>query len=222
MIHPKEKHESFIYNIISDAENGIDVDKFDYIQRDIYYTGIKLGFDGSRIFAKSRVINNKLCFPVKDIFNIKQLFNTRSILHERVYNYLNAKAVDAMILDIFKIGCKYYNFDKMSEDMSQFGNLNDSIINNIIENDEKAKEIFNRILTRKFYKLKEEYILSKDEISKIDDIKKNNKYSHFFMYHIVRDQNLNNIFFDKKYKLTNNFDKLINNNQTEYYKIRLF
>ena len=42
------------------------------------------------------------------------------------------------------------------------------------------------------------------------------------MYHIVRDQKLNNIFFDKNYKLTNDFDTLVNNNQTEYYKILLF
>ena len=222
MIHPTQTHESFIYNIVSNADNGIDVDKFDYIQRDIYYTGIKLGFDGSRIFAKSRVINNKLCFPVKDIFNIKQLFNTRSIMHERVYNYLKGKAVDAMLLDIFKIGEKYYHFDGISKDMEQFGGLNDSIIYDIIGKDQEAKKIFNRILTRDFYKLIKEYTISKDEISKIEQIKSANKYSHFFMYHIVRDQNLNNIFFDKNYKLTNDFDTLVNNNQTEYYKIRLF
>lgn len=39
---------SFLFDIVANNRNGVDVDKFDYIQRDCYYTGVKSSYDPSR------------------------------------------------------------------------------------------------------------------------------------------------------------------------------
>jgi HD superfamily phosphohydrolase len=57
---------NWIYQIVANKKNSIDVDKFDYIRRDAYHVGIKSAtVDFDRIFMNSRIINNELCFNVK-------------------------------------------------------------------------------------------------------------------------------------------------------------
>ena len=61
---------NWIYQIVANKKNSIDVDKFDYICRDSYHVGIKSGsVDYNRIFNNSMLINGNLCFHVKVIYN---------------------------------------------------------------------------------------------------------------------------------------------------------
>ncbi|KAF3860556.1 hypothetical protein F7725_000811 [Dissostichus mawsoni] len=50
---PEEK--SFLYEIVNNKRNGIDVDKFDYFARDSYHLGIKNNFDHGRFIKFARV-----------------------------------------------------------------------------------------------------------------------------------------------------------------------
>jgi HD superfamily phosphohydrolase len=48
-----------MFDIVANKTNSIDVDKFDYIQRDSYNLGLNnISFDHERIFTTSRVIQN--------------------------------------------------------------------------------------------------------------------------------------------------------------------
>ena len=49
LINPSYSNTSFIYQIISNNVNSIDVDKFDYITRDNFMLGFKMGFDPARL-----------------------------------------------------------------------------------------------------------------------------------------------------------------------------
>ncbi|XP_031697997.1 deoxynucleoside triphosphate triphosphohydrolase SAMHD1-like [Anarrhichthys ocellatus] len=51
--HPEEK--SFLYEIVANKRNGVDVDKFDYLARDAYHLGIKTNFDHLRFIKFARV-----------------------------------------------------------------------------------------------------------------------------------------------------------------------
>ena len=66
LIDGKNLHNSeynWIYQIVANKENSIDVDKFDYIQRDIYHSGVKtLSVDYQRIFEDINIINDNICF----------------------------------------------------------------------------------------------------------------------------------------------------------------
>ncbi|XP_053400926.1 deoxynucleoside triphosphate triphosphohydrolase SAMHD1-like isoform X2 [Mercenaria mercenaria] len=48
--------KSFMYEIVANKRNGIDVDKWDYIARDSYMLGMKVNFDHNRCFASARVL----------------------------------------------------------------------------------------------------------------------------------------------------------------------
>ena len=54
---PVEK--SFLYEIVANKKNGIDVDKWDYFARDCHHLGIRSNFDHLRFMAFARVIQIK-------------------------------------------------------------------------------------------------------------------------------------------------------------------
>ena len=59
-------YEPWIYQIVSNKMNSIDVDKFDYLIRDVYHIGLQSSHvDYDRIFNSARIIDNNLCFNVK-------------------------------------------------------------------------------------------------------------------------------------------------------------
>ena len=47
----------FIYQIIDNSVNGVDVDRWDYIVRDAYYLGMDISFDYKDLLSSIRVIN---------------------------------------------------------------------------------------------------------------------------------------------------------------------
>lgn len=56
----------WMYDIVANKTNSLDVDKLDYLQRDARNMGIKtVFFDQSRIINNSRVINNSICYNKK-------------------------------------------------------------------------------------------------------------------------------------------------------------
>lgn len=65
----KETNSKFIewiFDIVANKRNSIDVDKYDYMTRDSYHLGLKdTYFDYRALIKESRVIANEICFPAK-------------------------------------------------------------------------------------------------------------------------------------------------------------
>ncbi|XP_012514395.1 PREDICTED: deoxynucleoside triphosphate triphosphohydrolase SAMHD1 [Propithecus coquereli] len=63
---PKEK--SFLYEIVANKRNGIDVDKWDYFARDCHHLGIQNNFDYKRFIKFARVceVDNKMLICTRD------------------------------------------------------------------------------------------------------------------------------------------------------------
>jgi HD superfamily phosphohydrolase len=70
---PEKDERAFLFEVISNSRNSIDVDKFDYLARDCYNLGIKSAYDSSRLMSFSRVINNQICFHAKAYRNTSSL-----------------------------------------------------------------------------------------------------------------------------------------------------
>lgn len=133
MIHPEREKDknNFLYQIISNGKNGIDVDKFDYIARDTKALGIHYGFDHKRIFPYCKVIQGEICYCNKIIFNIFELFDTRYRLHKQVYNHPTVKKIDMTLAKIFiRLEKILPVFDKPfeNETLTNFLKLTDSIM----------------------------------------------------------------------------------------------
>jgi HD superfamily phosphohydrolase len=66
LIEGEEDNTNWIFQIVANKKNSIDVDKFDYIFRDSYHAGIKsITVDYDRIFNNATLINGNLCFKMK-------------------------------------------------------------------------------------------------------------------------------------------------------------
>ena len=77
---PPEK--AFLYELISNKRNGIDVDKFDYFMRDSHGLNIKATFDPRRLMIFMKAMPGsygkiQLCFKCSEAWNLHELYHTR-------------------------------------------------------------------------------------------------------------------------------------------------
>jgi deoxynucleoside triphosphate triphosphohydrolase SAMHD1 len=157
MIKPSGENKSFLYSIISNQLNSLDVDKIDYIQRDIYMVGLEYGFKHHRIFTMAKVIDNEICYHKKEAFNINEFFRLRYNLHKQVYNHSVVRAYELMICDILHIMDPYINISTSITNPEEFIKITDSILYTIPFLPEcdvtgKAIELLNRMKIRDIYK----------------------------------------------------------------------
>ncbi|XP_007932932.1 deoxynucleoside triphosphate triphosphohydrolase SAMHD1-like [Orycteropus afer afer] len=100
---PKEK--SFLYEIVANKRNGIDVDKWDYFARDCHHLGIQNNFDHKRFIKFARVceVDKKkhICTRNKEAWNLYDMFHIRNCLHRRAYQHRVGNIIETMITDAF-------------------------------------------------------------------------------------------------------------------------
>src|SRR5437868_6262437 len=128
IINPEKHHTGFVYQIVSNSLNGLDVDKFDYISRDSYVTGIQTKFNYQRLVDHAIVIDNNICYPEQSIGDIIELYSTRYKLHKTVYAHKSAISAQYMIIEIFKYLDKILNLCDSVNDMDKFCTMTDEYI----------------------------------------------------------------------------------------------
>lgn len=168
LINPPKNITGFIYQIVSNSLNSIDVDKFDYIARDTHTIGLKYGFDHFRIINDMKVIDNKICFPKKVYYEVISLFKTRYRLHKQIYCHKAVLSLQFMINDIMLLINEICNIYDSIHDITKFIHLTDEFIisklkflyenKNLYDNDkikiiDKAYDLWDKINRRQLYKL---------------------------------------------------------------------
>lgn len=166
LINPKSSHKGFIYQIISNTLNGLDVDKYDYIARDSNMLGISSRFNSQRLIEHIRVINNTICYPEQAIGDIIDLFTTRYNLHKTVYSHKAVIAAQYMITEIFHYLDAILGLSDAINDMDKFCMMTDEYIltcvNTLLgpycklpieylEDVKKAKSIIDQLNSHKLY-----------------------------------------------------------------------
>ncbi len=155
IIVPPNIINNFIYQIVSNSQNGLDVDKYDYITRDMYVMNIKNGFDFSRLVEHILIIDGNICFLHQSLYEIYNMFHTRHRLHKTIYSHKTIIATQIMLTDALKCMNDVINLEDSILDMDKFVQFTDTYILSAIEilNIENAKQIIDRITTRNLYKL---------------------------------------------------------------------
>ena len=107
LINPsKELKNNWIYQIVCNKVNDIDVDKIDYILRDSYHIGLPLQGEFSRLITMVKVCNyedNKvLAWNKKLQYEIFLLFSSRYRLHKQVYTHHTVKSFEYLIIPIIQ------------------------------------------------------------------------------------------------------------------------
>jgi len=167
LINPQKKNDSFLYHIVSNNLNSLDVDKFDYLCRDTHYLGLKYGVDVNRLIEDMKVIDNKICFPDKLNYEIISLFETRYRLHKQIYCHKAVISIQYMISDIMILLNDILGIYESIDNPEKFIDLTDEyvfsylkiLIKNINNYDDnikllinQAQNIFKKINNRKLYK----------------------------------------------------------------------
>lgn len=180
IINPTKEHTSFIYQIVSNNLNSIDVDKFDYISRDTLNVGLKNSFDYSRMLEEVKVIDNKICYPKQTYLHLCNLFTTRYYLHKQIYNHKVVKSTEYMLYDIINLLCPVLGIKDSITDLDKFILYTDKFFENFLDliklkglsvqinipdhlkqNIEKAQQILHKLRTRKLYKFVGDYTITK-------------------------------------------------------------
>ncbi|KAL1281510.1 hypothetical protein QQF64_000313, partial [Cirrhinus molitorella] len=105
---PKGGDKSFLYDIVANKQNYIDVRKWDYFARDCHYLGIPNSFDHQRMLKSARVCDvdakKHICFRDKVADNIYDMFNTQYSLYCQAYMHKVVKIIEDKIKDA--LACK--------------------------------------------------------------------------------------------------------------------
>jgi HD superfamily phosphohydrolase len=133
LILPNDSQIGFIYQIVNNKLNNMDVDKFDYIYRDSYVLNVQMSFNFKSLVENAKVINNNICYPETSITDIHSLFLTRHSFYRYVYCIPRIKAFDIIMEDVFdELSNKVVNIKNIIEDFENnikgFANLTDDLI----------------------------------------------------------------------------------------------
>lgn len=159
LIHPINKLElnipNYIYQIVCNVTNNIDVDKFDYLKRDSYTLGLSYSFDYTRIIQQARIISNQICFPEKISNTMYQIFITRWRLHKEIYTHPIVRCIELMIVDCLKYAESHLKLVESIDNMDKFYKITDSILK-IIELStcpelEESRNLLDNIKKRNLY-----------------------------------------------------------------------
>ena len=133
LINPKsDTPKNFIFQIISNSLNGLDVDKLDYLYRDSFYLGSGIPYDLSRVISHVQVIDKNICFPEKIAYDIYKIFRSRYDLHKQFYSHKTTICIEYMIRDILENLNPILNISEniKNENINKFIDLVDSTILN--------------------------------------------------------------------------------------------
>ncbi|KAL5080060.1 hypothetical protein RYX36_008481 [Vicia faba] len=171
---PRSSSEkSFLYDIVANGRNGIDVDKFDYIARDCRACGLGCNFEFQRLMETMRVLDNEICYRAKDYLTIHKLFATRADLYRTVYTHPKVKAMELMVVDALVKANDFLQISDTIQDPAEYWKLDDSIIKTIetspLEELKEARELILRIRRRNLYQFCNEYAVPRDIM---DNVKK--------------------------------------------------
>lgn len=223
----KYKVGEWIFQIISNPVNSIDVDKFDYLVRDTKAVGLKFSFNYSRIINDARVINNNICYSSQCSEDIYQMFFIRYRMHRTFYNHKAVKSIEILITKLLFELENEYKISEYINDTDKMLTLVDSYILN--HQQKNIKKIMDDIYERKIPKMIYQNISINvsDNDKNIED--KFNKEFDNHTFNIIKmkvgyvnsnTNPLDHIYsYDKNYKIiekkANNFSLLINNNHQE-------
>ncbi|XP_048498926.1 uncharacterized protein LOC104907653 isoform X2 [Beta vulgaris subsp. vulgaris] len=166
---PKSSREKyFLYDIVANGRNGVDVDKFDYIVRDSRACGLGCNFASNRLMEQMRVLGDEICYPAKDYLTVYKLFSARADLYRTVYTHPKVKAVELMIADALVKANSYLEISSCIQEPSEYWKLDDTIIKTIETAPDpelkEAKDLIRRIRRRDLYQFCNEFAVPRDKL----------------------------------------------------------
>jgi len=121
----------WLHELVANGRNGLDVDKFDYLQRDARHTGCRIAADFDRLQAFSKVVGDETCYKWSEYQNVHEVFRARASLHQRVYTHRKAKAVEYMVVDALLAAEPALRLAERAREIETFVTLDDTVLRQV-------------------------------------------------------------------------------------------
>ncbi|GFR40506.1 hypothetical protein Agub_g1075, partial [Astrephomene gubernaculifera] len=123
----------FLFDIVANKRNGVDVDKVDYLQRDAFMCGVRVGCDFDRLLKKNfiKVLGDEVCYPWSEYGNVLDLFRAREAMHRKVYTNRKNKAVELMAVDALVAAEPLLRIRERLQSPQDYLSLDDSVLSTI-------------------------------------------------------------------------------------------
>ena len=148
------KYPKWLSRIVSNSDCDIDLDKFDYLARDMNRSICTIRFEYDRLIFHCKVVDNQLSWKISEISTIERMFFNRNDMHQRVYQHRVNQAYRAMVKDMLEEAEPSLKISKSLRDPELFCKF-DCRIQYLIETGacgEKAKAIAEKMSLRQIYK----------------------------------------------------------------------
>lgn len=163
----KNAHKAWMFEIVANNKNSVDVDKFDYLARDSYNCGVISSYDFKRLMIHSRVINNEICYHAKEGWNLNSLFHTRYSLFKQIYTHRTGTSMDYMVGDVLTLADPVVKISERILQPETYTYLTDCILKEIeastLQELKPAQALLKRIRKRQMYSFCDEFIIPFDE-----------------------------------------------------------
>eukprot|EP00775_Hariotina_reticulata_P012035 gene12035-12178_t len=131
--NPAAAHPSapWLYDVVANKRNGIDVDKFDYLLRDSKMCGVTVPLDHERLMLLGRLDRNKeqVIFKMTEYSNLAVgLFQSRAEMHRRVYTHQKVKSIEFMVCDALALAQEPLGLRDALSDISMYLKLDDTLL----------------------------------------------------------------------------------------------
>ncbi|KAJ3020868.1 UNVERIFIED_CONTAM: SAM domain and HD [Siphonaria sp. JEL0065] len=156
-------HKQFLFDVVNNKRNSVDVDKFDYLARDSYHCGVKSGFDHQRSMKFTRVIGEQICWNKNEALNLCLMFQTRFNLFKQVYTHKVGKSIELMLIEALCLADPYLNIASAIDSPEEYTYLTDAVLKEIERSRavelQASRDILKRIRNRDLYRCAETYLL---------------------------------------------------------------
>lgn len=176
------RKKNYLYQIVSNSDFEIDVDKLDYLLRDAYLTTNLSITDVSRIIGKVKVFSNEgnlcglddnsastLAYAKNMDIDLTNVLWNRYSNFQQIYCHKTSLILTQMVEDAIILANTHFKWHEMVTDIDLFCTLDDTILREIercrsdSEEIKKAKEILSRIFNRDLYKFVHHSVIPTDQ-----------------------------------------------------------
>ena len=130
IINPKKEHIGFLYQIVSNNVTGLDVDKYDYLMRDVEMIGFQAKVDITRLVEHIKIIDNNIVYPEQAIYDIYNLYQTRHRLHVQIYCHSVTVSIQYLLVDLFNCIDEFIGLSNSIYDMNKFSDMTEGYVMN--------------------------------------------------------------------------------------------
>jgi HD superfamily phosphohydrolase len=192
-----KREKAWMYEIVANPRNGIDVDKFDYLERDSHATGVNGAGKTTlmRLLQFCGVVDNELCYWSKETHSLYDLLAWRAKMHRTVYTHKKVKAVEFMVTDALLACADYLQLNEKKEDPQEYISLTDDILAGVehanlrfvseehVDAIRESQGIISRISNRHLYEFIGEVLVPPPKLKELKKVTSMDIIAHFQSTH---------------------------------------